>query len=243
MKLYKSLKLCKDNIYANRFTVFVTIVIFTLCILLQSLVGMKKYDLDIEIVHECLSQYDQCIYVIIVVSVVLRILSFEENYAYILRVGMKDKVWNLIIQNMLITSFIISVYLVMLSYICGVLFSNQNYMEFNKTIILIIGLICIYTIGISLFSMIIVVISEITRSKNIAYLLLISIIAIEYMKDCNSLILYHISFNMEYLNNIVLLYLNILKFGGILILLIELGRVIYKRKEIYNTKRRITNGV
>ena len=110
--------------------------------------------------------------------IILKIISFTEDYLYALRVGTKDKLWSLIIQNVLITNFIISAYLVILSYICGLIFSNQNYMEFNKTLILIIGLIFIYTIGISLFSFITIIIDLITGSKIISYLLLMCIIII-----------------------------------------------------------------
>ena len=48
---------------------------------------------------------------------------------------------------------------------------------------------------------------------------------------------------IQYLENISLLFFNILKFGGILILMIECGRFIYKRKEIYSIKKRIINEI
>ena len=97
--------------------------------------------------------------------------------------------------------------------------------------------------NISLFSFITIIIDLITGSKIISYLLLMCIIIIEYLKQQDSLILYHIGFNMQYLENISLLFFNILKFGGILILMIECGRFIYKRKEIYSIKKRIINEI
>ena len=145
-------------------------------------------------------------------------------------------------QNVLINNFIISAYLVILSYICGLIFSNQNYMEFNKTLILIIGLIFIYTIGISLFSFITIIIDLITGSKIISYLLLMCIIIIEYLKQQDSLILYHIGFNMQYLENISLLFFNILAWRNINFN-DRVWKIYYKRKEIYSIKKRIINEI
>ncbi|MEG1411494.1 MAG: hypothetical protein RSD36_16770 [Terrisporobacter sp.] len=246
MNLYKSFNLYKENIYRNRFIIFVSILILALCILLEIFIDIQGYGINIselQLAYNSLDLYKQWLYILICILIILRMISFAEDYLYVLRVGIKDKLWNLITQNILITNFIISAYLVMFSYICGLIFSNQNYMEFNKTLILIIGIIFIYTIGISLFSFITIIIDTITGSKTIAYLLLMCIIIIEYLRQQDSLILYHIGFNMEYLENISLLFFNIFKFGGILILIIEFGRFIYKRKEIYNTKKRIINEI
>ena len=240
------MKLYKNNIYINRFSVFVYIFIFTLCIFIGSFIDIQEYGINIselQLSYNNLNLYKQWLYILICMLIILKIISFTEDYLYVLRVGTKDKLWSLIIQNVLITNFIISAYLVILSYICGLIFSNQNYMEFNKTLILIIGLIFIYTIGISLFIFITIIIDLITGSKIISYLLLMCIIIIEYLKQQDSLILYHIGFNMQYLENISLLFFNILKFGGILILMIECGRFIYKRKEIYSIKKRIINEI
>lgn len=246
MKLYKSFNLHKNNIYRNKFIVIVFTLIFTLCILLEIFTNIHRYGTNIselQLAYNSLDLYKQWLYILMCILIILKTTSFTEDYFYVLRVGDKNRLWNLIIQNILITNFIISTYLVIFSYICGLIFSNQNYMQFNETLILIIGIILIYTIGISLFGFITIIMYLITGSKNIAYLISMIIIISEYLKQQKSLILYHIGFNMEYLENTTLLFFNILKFGGILILIIEVGRFIYKRKEIYNTKKRIINEI
>ena len=180
------MKLYKNNIYINRFSVFVYIFIFTLCIFIGSFIDIQEYGINIselQLSYNNLNLYKQWLYILICMLIILKIISFTEDYLYALRVGTKDKLWSLIIQNVLITNFIISAYLVILSYICGLIFSNQNYMEFNKTLILIIGLIFIYTIGISLFSFITIIIDLITGSKIISYLLLMCSIIIKYLKN------------------------------------------------------------
>ena len=207
MKLIISAILPKIEIMPINFLnfFFVDIFIFTLCIFIGSFIDIQEYGINIselQLSYNNLNLYKQWLYILICMLIILKIISFTEDYLYALRVGTKDKLWSLIIQNVLITNFIISAYLVILSYICGLIFSNQNYMEFNKTLILIIGLIFIYTIGISLFSFITIIIDLITGSKIISYLLLMCSIIIEYLKQQDSLILYHIGFNMQYLENI-----------------------------------------
>lgn len=243
MKLYDSIKIYKKNIYNTRLYIYYFI-IFTFTIFIDSFVNSKNNNISIselELLYNNLSIYREWIYIFICTVLALKILSFTDNYFYILRVGSKDKIWSLVIKHIVITNFIISVYLVVLSYISALLFSKQIYMEFNKIIVLLVALILLYTICLSLFNMVIFIVKTITGSKNIAYLLLISILLKEVLG--NSLILEFISLNKMYFENSLLAFLNVLKFGGFTILLFELGRFFYKKQEIYNTKNNLTSGI
>ena len=167
----------------------------------------------------------------------MKLLEFTDNMFIILRLKRKDIIWNQIIIHILITNFIISVYLVTFSYISGLLFTQQRYMEFNRTLVLLISLILLYTIGLSLFALIILIIKMITGSKVIAYTALLAILVPEVLNNESSVILSDISFSMNYLSSYIPALLNIIKFGGITILLFELGRMLYQKEEVYNTKK------
>lgn len=245
MKLYNSFKLYKKNIHKDRLLIFICIVVFTFCILLDSFVSSQGEGINIselQLTYNNLNLYKQWIYISICTVVTLNLLSFSDNYLYVLRVGTKDKLWNLVIHHILVSNFMISLYLVIFSYLSGLLFSNKLYIQLNKTLMLLIALVFLYTIGLSLFSLIAFTAKIITGNKNIAYLLIFCILVPEVLNNSNSLILYDISFNFEYITNISLAFFNIIKLGGILILLIELGRFFYIKNEIYNTKGRIING-
>ena len=104
------MKLYKNNIYINRFSVFVYIFIFTLCIFIGSFIDIQEYGINIselQLSYNNLNLYKQWLYILICMLIILKIISFTEDYLYALRVGTKDKLWSLIIQNVLITNFII----------------------------------------------------------------------------------------------------------------------------------------
>lgn len=234
------MRLYKINIYNNRFFIFICFIMVTLNIILDSFIqcsinGESIYEL--QLVYSNLNLSRQWIYISICTIITLKILSFTDSFLYMVRLGTKDKIWRLIVHHILITNFIISLYLVTCSYISALILTRQNYMEFNKTLMLLIALILIYTVGLSMFSIIAFIIKIITGSKNIAYMVILVILVPEILKAEKSLILCDISFNMDYLKNTTLAFLNMLKFGGITILLFEVCRLIYKKEEMYNMKK------
>lgn len=237
MKSYNLIKLYKKNIYNTRSSICYFI-IFTLTIFIDSFVNSKNNNVNIselQLLYNNLSAYRQWMYIFICTVFILKILSFTDNYLYILRLDSRDKVWSLITHHVVITNFIISVYLVTFSYISALLFSKLIYVEFNKIILLLIALVLLYTIALSLFNIIVFITKMITGSKNIAYLLLICILVKEVLG--NSLVLKFTSLNEMYFENNLAAFLNVLKFGGFTILLFELGRFLYKKQEMYNTKK------
>ena len=100
------MKLYKNNIYINRFSIFVCIFIFTLCIFIGSFIDIQEYGINIselQLSYNNLNLYKQWLYILICMLIILKIISFTEDHLYVLRVGTKDKLWSLIIQNVLIT--------------------------------------------------------------------------------------------------------------------------------------------
>lgn len=245
MKLYNSFKLYKRNIYNNIFYILICFGTLTLFIGGDSFFIARNNNMniyDLQLLYSNLNLNKLWLYISICSVITLKNLSFTDDYIYILKIGAKDKLWRLIKQNILITNFIISLYLVIFSYVCGLFFSKQIYMDFSKTLILLIALVILYTIGFSLLNIVVFIAKTMTGNKNIAYLLLVAILVTESLNGIDSLVLYDISFNMGYLNDTILALFNILKFGGITIILFELGGFFYKKEEIYNTKNKLMDG-
>lgn len=244
MKVFKSLNLYKTNVYNNIFFILICFCIFTFSILLDSFVSSKEAGISaLQLTYNNLSLFRQgVLYIPFSTIIIMKLLEFTDNTLIIIRLERKNNIWNQIIVHIVITSFIISVYLVIFSYMSGLLFTQQRYMEFNRTFVLLISLIVLSTIGLSLFASIVLIIKMITGNKIIAYMALLAILVPEVLNNENSLILSNISFSMKYLSSCIPALLNILKFGGITILIFELGRMLYKKKEIYNTKKILMSG-
>lgn len=239
MNAFKPLKLYKESIYNNRIFILVSFLIFTVSIFLDSLFTSKEANVfELQLTYSNLNLFRQgVLYIPVCTIITMKLLQFADNDLIVLRLERKDKVWNQIAIHVLITNFIISIYLVTFSYIFGLLFTKQRYMEFNNTIFLLIGLILLYTIGLSLFNLVAIIVKGITGNKVIAYMTILAILVTEVLNTSDALILSDISFNMEYLSNYTLVFFNILKFSGITILIFEFGRVLYNKGEIYNTKK------
>lgn len=239
MNSFKSLKLYKESIYNNRIFIFICFFLFAFSIFLDSFFSSREANVfELQLTYSNLNLFRQgVLYIPVCTIITMKLLQFADNNLIVLRLERKDKVWNQIAMHILITNFVISIYLVTFSYIFGLLFAKQRYMEFNKTLLLLIGLILLYTIGLSLFNLVLLIVKEITGNKLIAYMTILAIIVAEVLNTSDSLILSDISFNMEYLSNYMLVFFNILKFGGITILTFEFGRMLYNKGEIYNTKK------
>lgn len=244
MRAFRSLKLYKMSIYNNRFFILICFCIFTFSILLDSFVSSKEVNIsELQLTYNNLSLFRQgVLYIPFCTIITMKLLEFTDNTFIIIRLGKKNKIWNQVIMHILNTNFIISVYLVTFSYISGLLFTQQRYMEFNSTFILLMSLILLYTIGFSLFISIALIIKMITGHKVIAYMAVLAILVPEVLNQENSLILSGISFSTEYLSSYTPAFLNILKFGGITILIFELGRMLYEKEEVYNTKKLLMSG-
>lgn len=245
MRLYNLFKLYKKNVYKNIICITIFFVAISIFILGDSFFIIKKNDMklsDLQLLYSNLNINKLWLYVSLTSIITLKMLSFTEDYIYILKIGSKDKLWMLIVENILITNFILSAYLVTLSYICGRLFSKQIYMNFRDTLILLIVLILLYTICFSLFNILTFILKIVTGNKNIAYLLLVSMLVTECLNGIDSLILYDLSFNIGYINNVTSSFFNIIKFIGITIILFELASFFYKKEDSYNTKSKLMGG-
>ena len=245
MKLYNLFKLYKKNIYKNIIFIIICFVTISLFIGGDSFFITKRNDMkiyDLQLLYSNLNLNKLWLYISLCSIITLKMLSFADDYIYILKIGSKEKLWMLIGENILITNFMLSLYLVIFSYVCGLLFSKQIYMNVSNTLILLIVLVLLYTIGFSLFNILILIVKTITGNKNIAYLVLVAILVTESLNGIDSLVLYDISFNMGYLNNITSAFSNILKLGGITIILFELAGFFYKKEDIYNTKSKLMGG-
>ncbi|MDU6480895.1 MAG: hypothetical protein E6538_02800 [Paeniclostridium sordellii] len=234
------MRLYKMNIYINIKFIFICFGIITLNIFLDSFIKytVNKNDIyDLQFLYSNLNLYRQWIYISVCTVITFKNLSFTNNYLYTIRLGTKNKIWNLIIKYIIIDNFIVSLYLVTVSYIVALVFTNQNYMKFNETLVFLVGLILLYTVGLSMFNIMIFIIKIITGSENIAYLAIIAMLVPETLKAENSLVLYDISFNMDYLKNTILILFKIIKLGGITILLYYIGRFIYGKEDIYKLKK------
>ena len=73
------MKLYKNNIYINRFSVFVYIFIFTLCIFIGSFIDIQEYGINIselQLSYNNLNLYKQWLYILICMLIILKIISF-----------------------------------------------------------------------------------------------------------------------------------------------------------------------
>ena len=240
------MKLYKRNIFNNGLFLIICFYIFTISIFLDSFISSKGSEInisEIQLIYNNLSLFRQgTLYIPICTVITLKLLSFTDNDLYIVRSKSKDKIWNIKIKYILITNFIISLYLVILSYISGTIFSSQAFIDLNTMLTLLLAISVLYTIGLSIFTVIALILNMITSSKNISYIILLLILVPEILNQHDSIILYSISLNIEYIRNIVLIFSSIIKFSGVMILCCEFGRSLYKIKDIYNIKYALTIG-
>lgn len=238
MNVFKFFKLYKISIQNNSFFILICFCIFTLSILIDSYVSSKELGIyELQIVYNNLSLFRQgVLYIPFCTILTMKLLEFMDNNLVVIRLGRKDKICNQLKIHILLTNFIISVYLVTFSYILALLFTQEKYMAFSKTLILLISLVLLYTIGFSLFALVGAIIKMIIGDKLISYIAVLAILVPEVVNPSKSLILSGISFNMAYFSNFMLVFFNILKFGGIIILIFEVVRILYKKEEVYNTK-------
>ncbi|CEK36220.1 hypothetical protein UMC2_30901 [[Clostridium] sordellii] len=244
MKLYDSFRIYRRNVYNYKNLIFTCFIIFILNILTQCFFSSRNNEIkisEIYLVYRCMSKESIWIYIIFCTTITLRILSFTEQYLCVLRLHKKDLIWKLAIQHILTTNFIISLNLVLFSYIFGLICAKEIYMSLDKAVTLLLPLTLLFTIGLSIFATLAFIAQIITRNKNITYLIFLAIIIKDFYSEGYSL-LNDMSFNVNYMKNIALVYLSILKLGGGIILLFELGRFFYKREDIYNTKNKLMDG-
>lgn len=239
MKLLETLKLYKRSIYHNKYFILICFCIFTFSILLDSLISSKEAGIsELQLTYNNLSLYRQgVLYIPLCTMLTMKLLEFTDHTFLILRLGSKNNIWNQIILHILITHFMISLYLVTTSYISGLFFTSQRYMAFHRTLILLVSLVLLYTIGLSLFTFMVLILKMITGNRVIAYMALWVILVPEVLNNEGSFLLSGISFSMRYLSSYIPALFNIFKFGGITILIIEWGRRLYERGEIYHTKK------
>lgn len=244
MRGFKSLKLYKMNLYKNRFFILFCFCIFTFSIFLDSFVSSKELNIsELQLTYNNLSLFRQgVLYIPVCTIITMKLLEFTENTYIIMRLERKEKIWNQVIGHIVITNFMISMYLVIFSYVVGLLFTQGRYMEWGSTFILLMSLILLYTIGLSLFASIVLIIKMITGNKVLAYMAIWTILVPEVLNQEGSVILSNISFSVKYLASYIPALLNILKFGGITLLIFEMGRMLYKKEEVYNTKKLLMSG-
>lgn len=231
------MKMFRQNVCKN--IVFITIIMILIAssIIAESIISVKDASVntsEFQLVYNNLSVSKEWIYILLCTVITLKIICFSENSLYILRLESKVKLWNLVKLHILSINFFISIYIVTLSYIFGVLFTKHNVVGFNTTIILLMLSIILNTIGLSIFNIITIILKMITNSKEFSYLVLIIILVVEALVGGKFLFLQSMSFNIEYVDNLILPFLNAVKLGGICILLFELGEFLYRKRDIYS---------
>lgn len=238
MNVSRFFKLYKISIENNRLFILICFCIFTFSILIDSYVSSKELGVyELQIVYNNMSLFRQgVLYIPFCTILTMKLLEFIENNLVVIRLEKKENVWNQIKIHILITNFIISVYLVIFSYISALLFTQEKYMPFSRTLILLISLVLLYTIGLSLFSLIGLTIKFIIGDKVISYMGVLAVLVPEVVNPSQSLILSGISFNLIYFSTLMPAFLNIIKFGVIIIFILGLARILYKKEEVYNTK-------
>lgn len=238
------MKIFKQNICNNIIFITIIMILLTLSIIFESIISVRDASTNIsefQLVYNNLSMSKQWIYVSLCTVIILKSISFSENYIYILRLGSKRKLWNLIMLHILIINLFISMYIVSISYILGILFTKHIIVGFNTTVILLFLSIILNTIGLSIFNIITIIFKMITNSKEVSYLILIIILVVEALVGGKFLFLQSMSFNIEYVDNLIVPFLNAVRLGGICILFFELGEFLYIKKDIYILKHNVNN--
>lgn len=245
MKSYNSINLYKQNIKQNKVFLIIIFIIFTLGILFMDIINiiMRPNSPDLKLIYENFRYNQMIIYVLAYIIFISKMLNFTNKYLYVLRIGHKKTLWKTIIQHVLITSSIMSAYVVIVSYILARLISKYQYTNLLDTILILFIVMCMINLCMCIFGIASYILNSSINSIGITSVALIVIIVMDTLLPENkSLIFASLSFNAIYIKTKIFALYNILEYGGITILLFELGKYLNNKKELYKTKDRLGVG-